>query len=118
MGILLSWLILAAAVWIAAAVLPGMRLKGVGNTLIVAALFGILNFFLGWLLFTVIGLGTLGLGFLLAFITRWIVDALILKLTDAFTDRLTVNGFGTAMLAALIIAGVGTLGQYLVGLAF
>ena len=62
----------------------------------------------------VIGVGTLGIGFLLAFLTRWVVDAILLKITDAMTSRLTIKSFGWAMLAALMMSAIGTLGQYLV----
>jgi len=37
---------------------------------VVAALIGVLNFFLGWIFCVLLGLATLGLGFLLALITR------------------------------------------------
>ncbi len=114
MHLLVSWLILSVAVYIAAAILPGVKVRGVGGAILTAAIFGLLNFFIGWLFFTVIGLATLGLGFILAFLTRWVVDAILLKITDAFTDALTVRGFGTALLAALIMAVVGGAGEYLI----
>ena len=112
-----SWLILSVAVWLTAVLLPGVKVKGVGGAIVTAALFGVLNFFLGWVLFVLIGLGTLGVGFILAFVTRWIVDAIILKITDALTDKLTVRGFGTALVAALIMALLGGVGEYLLHLA-
>ena len=82
MGFLLSWLILTVAVWITAAVLPGIHVKSFGDALLVAAVFGVLNFFLGWIFFTVFTVATLGLAWLLAFVTRWIINAIILKITD------------------------------------
>jgi putative membrane protein len=112
--ILISWLILTLAVWITAKVVPGFQVKGLGGAVMTAALFGILNTLIGWLLFLIIGVGTLGLGFLLAFVTRWLVDAIVLKITDALTDRLTIRGFGTALIAALIMSLLGTLGEWLV----
>ena len=51
---------------------------------------------------------------LLAFITRWIVDAILLQLTNALTDRLTIRGYGTALVGALLISLFGTFGQWLV----
>ncbi len=114
MQVLLSWLVLSAAVLVAAAILPGMRVKGFGGALVAAALFGVLNWLLGWLFFVVIGVATLGLGFLFAFLTRWLVDAIVLKMADSLTDRLTIDGFGTALLGAGIVSIVGTLLEYLV----
>ena len=108
----LSWIVLSISFWLTARVLPGFELKGCVSSVIVAALFGVLHWFLGWFLFVVIGFGTLGLGFLLAFITRWIVTAIVLKLTDALSKSLTIRSFGTAVLAAMLMSLFGTLAEY------
>lgn len=112
MGLLISWLILTLAVLATAAIIPGFKIRGIGSAVLVAALFGVLNTLLGWLLFAVIGIATLGLGFLLAFITRWIVNAIILKLVDGITSHLSIRSFGTALVAALVMAGLGTLFEW------
>lgn len=112
MGLLLSWLILSVGVAVAAAVVPGFRVRGTMNVVVVAAIFGLLNALIGWLIFLVLGIGTLGLGFLLAFVTRWIVNALLLKLTDAMTDRLSIRDFTTALFAAAVISIVGAVGEW------
>ena len=114
MQFLLSWLILTIAVWVTAAVLPGVHVKSFGSSFLVAALFGILNFFLGWIFFVVFTVATLGIAWLLAFITRWIINAIILKITDSLTDKLTVDSFGWALVAALMMSAIGTLGQWVV----
>jgi putative membrane protein len=114
MGILLSWLILSFAVWATAMVLPGVHVKSFGSALVVAALFGVLNFFLGWLFFAVFTIATLGLAWLFAFLTRWIINAILLKITDALTDHLTIDGFGWALGAALMMSVVGTVGEWVV----
>jgi putative membrane protein len=118
MELLVSWVILSLAVWITAVVLPGFHVKGVTSAIVVAALFGVLNFLVGWIFFVVIGIATLGLGFLFAFITRWIVNAIVLKLTDALTDHLKIDSFGWAVAGALVMSALGTLGQWLVRGAF
>jgi putative membrane protein len=114
MSILLSWLILSLAVWVTALVLPGFHVRSFGSAIVVAAMFGLLNFFLGWLIFAIFTVATLGLAWLFAFITRWIINALLLKLTDTLTDRLRIDGFGWALAGALMMSALGTLGQWLV----
>lgn len=109
MSILISWLILSVVVWLTAAILPGIRIRRFWDAVIVALVFGLLNWALGWILFVVIGIATLGIGLLLFFITRWVVDAILLKLTDALTDRVEVDSFGWALGGALLIAGLGTI---------
>jgi putative membrane protein len=118
MSLLLSWLILSVAVWITAAVLPGFHVKSFGSALLVAAIYGVLNFLLGWLLFAVLTIATLGLAWLLAFITRWIINAILLVLTDRLTDRLKVDSFGWALGGALMMSAIGTVGEWLVRGAF
>lgn len=107
---LLSWLIQSAAVWVTAVVLPGFELRpGFWPAVRVAAVIGILNFLLGKLLFIVLGISTLGLGFLFAFLTRWVVAAILLKLAAALSSSLRIVSFTRALLGALIISVVGTL---------
>lgn len=114
MNLLLSWAILSLAMWVTAQVLPGFHLKSLGSAFVVAAIFGILNFFLGWLFFVVFAIGTLGIAVLLAFITRVIINAILLKITDAVSDALKIDSFGWALGGALMMSVIGTLGEWLV----
>ena len=113
LNILLDWLVLAVAFWLTALVVPGFRVRGFWDAIVVAAIFGVVNFLLGTLLFYVIGIATLGIGLLLSFITHWIVNAILLKLTDALSSRLEVRSFGTALIAALVMSLLGKVGIYL-----
>lgn len=114
MELLLSWLILTFAVWLTAAILPGFHVKSFKSALWVAAIFGVLNFLLGQIIFIVFSVLTLGIAYLLAFITRWIITALLLKLTDRMTDHLRIDGFGWALLGALMMSAIGTIGEWVV----
>ncbi len=114
MELILSWLILSVAVWLTAAILPGFHVKNFGSAVLVAAIFGVLNFLLGWLLFAVFTVVTLGIAYLLAFITRWIINAVLLLLTDKLTDHLHIDGFGWALGGALMMSVLGTIGEWLV----
>jgi putative membrane protein len=111
--LLISWLVLTLIVLLTAAIVPGVTVRGFGGALVVAALFGLLNVAIGWLLFIAIGFGTLGLGFLLAFLTRWIVDAILLKLVDALSRSIEIVSFGHALLAAMVMSGLGTLAEWI-----
>ena len=109
MGLLISWLILSVAVWVTAAVLPGFKVKDFKSAIIVALIFGLLNFFLGWLLFAVFTVATLGLAWLLGFLTRWVINTLLLMLTDRLTDHLKIDSFAWALLGALAISLVSAI---------
>jgi putative membrane protein len=110
-SLLISWLVLSLSVYVVAIVLPGVTLRKPSDAIIVAAMFGVVNLLIGWLLYFVIGIVTLGIGFLLAFITRWIVNAIILMLVQTVTHRIEVRGFGTALLAALLMSLIGTVAE-------
>jgi len=109
----LQWLVLSLAFWLTAVIVPGFRLRGFRDAIVVAAIFGVVNFLLGTILFWVIGLATLGIGLLLWFITHWVVNAILLKVTDALTSRLEVRSFGTAMIAALVMSVLMWIGMSL-----
>lgn len=111
-GVLASWLLLSLAFWLTSQLLSGFHVSGFWGAIKVAALFGVLNWLLGWFIFTVLGIATLGIGFLFAFITRWIVSAIVLKLTDALSSSLSIVSFGRALLGALIMSALGTAGEY------
>jgi putative membrane protein len=118
MSLILSWLILSLAVWVTDALLPGFHVKNWKSALIVAAIFGLLNFLLGWLFFAIFTVATLGIAWLLAFITRWIINAILLVITDKLTDHLKIDNFGWALAGAFVMSLVGTLGEWLVRSVF
>lgn len=113
MGLLATWLVTALALWLAATVVPGVRVRGFGGALVISAVYGVINWLIGWVLFVLLGIATLGIGFLLAFLTRLVVSAILLKLTDALTDSLEIRGFVPALATATMIAVVGTLANWL-----
>ncbi len=113
MSLIISWLVLAFAVWVTAQWLDGVHLRGFGEAFVVAAIFGVLNVLLGKLLLAFFVGMTLGLGLLVLFVLRWVVDAILLKVTDMLTDRITIDGFGTTFLAALLMSLIGTGSEWL-----
>lgn len=112
MGLLLSWLLMSAAFWLTSQLLSGFEVKGFKGAIWVAAIFGVINWLIGWLLFFILGIVSLGIGFLLAFITRWIVNAILLKVTDSLSSNLRVKDFPTALLGALLLSLFATAGQW------
>jgi uncharacterized membrane protein YvlD (DUF360 family) len=109
MEILITWAALTLAMWLATNLLPSMEIRGgVVSHALVSAAFGLLLFFTGWAFHFLLGVLSLGLLFVFGFIARVIVGAIVLKITDAFSERLRVDGFGTALLASLVISVVGS----------
>lgn len=113
MALVISWAVVTISLWAAAQLLDGMTIKGgvVGHFL-AAGVFGLLHVLVGWLLFLFLGVATLGLGFVFAFVSRLVVMAILLKVTSAFSSKLTVQSFGTALIAALIMSVVSGVSEY------
>ncbi|MGH3023407.1 MAG: phage holin family protein, partial [Gaiellaceae bacterium] len=88
--LLVTWAVLAVAFAITSWVLPGMEISGgLGGYIWVSALFGILNAVIGTILRTVgLPLSLLALGLL-----SLILTAILLAVTDAISDNLTIDEF-------------------------
>ncbi len=104
MSIFWSILVTSVSVWAAASMLPGIKVKTFWDAVVVSIVFGIVNFILGWFLFALIGVATIGIGFILHPLTTLVVSSLMLMLTDALTQKLEVKSFGWAFIGALVIA--------------
>jgi len=105
MVLLISWLTVAAGLWLADKLIPNFEVTGDWKSyMLLAAILGVLEFLLGWLLFVILGVVSLGLGFLFAFVTRLIVSAIVLRIADLLSTRLTIRGFVPALLGAVVLA--------------
>ncbi len=105
MSILVKWVLSAAAVLIAAYILPGVAVASFWSALIVAAILAILNAILRPILVVLtipITIVTLGL-FLL------VINALIILLTDSLISGFEVSNFWWALLFSLLISVLGAL---------
>ncbi len=110
-GLLLSWALAAGALMLASRVFRGVTLRGdFADALWVAATFSILSFLLSWLLFGVLGVATLGLGFVFHFLTQLVTAAIVLRLTSWFSSRFELEGFVPALGTAFFLAVAGEIG--------
>src|SRR5215218_11312485 len=110
--LLLSWATAAAAVALAAAIVPGFGLEQSGAAFVVAAAIALLNAVLPPVL------AALRLPFMLVtgFLLVLAADALLLLLAEAiFPDDLRIDGFGSALLAAFVISAVIMVLQVVLG---
>ena len=101
--LLLSWVLTAAALWIAAAILPGVDIENPWGALGVAVVVAALNAVLPPILAALRLPFMLALGFLLVLA----LNAVVLNLaSDLLEDTFSVDSFGWALLAALVVAAV------------
>ena len=106
--ILLLWIALACAIGLTAALLPGMEIDGgFGGLLLVALAFSIINVFIG----TILRLLTIPLKFITLGLIALVVNAVLLAITAWWLDRLSVDNFLTAVVAAVLISAFSALAQ-------
>ena len=97
-----SWIVAAASVY-AAALIPGFDLESPGAAFLIAAIIAIFNAVLPPIIAALRLPWTLGVGFLLVLL----VDAAALVLADDLVPEFgSVDSFGIALLAALVMAAV------------
>ena len=110
--LLVSWIVAAAALWVAAAIVPGFTLADFAAAFGVAAAIALFNAVLPPLVAALRLPFTLVVGFLLVLV----LDALALVVADAVLPRFgEVDGFGSALLAALLMAAVSMVLQVILG---
>jgi uncharacterized membrane protein YvlD (DUF360 family) len=110
--LLISWVVAAAAVRIAAAILPGVSLDDAGAGFIAAAVIGTINAVLPPILAALRLPFALVTGFLLVLLA----DAAALQIASSVApSHIHVSSFGSALLGALVIAGANVVLQVLTG---
>ncbi len=101
--LIVSWLATGVALMVAAAILPGVDIANFWGALVVAVIVAALNAVIPPVLAAIRLPLTLVLGFLLVLIA----DAIMLQVAaEVLDDVLTVDNFGWALLASLIVAAV------------
>lgn len=109
-SVLLHWLLNAAALWVAAYLLPGLDFRGsLTDLLLVAAVFGVVNSLLRPILTVLtcplivltLGLFTLVINALMLLVTGW--------LSARWDLGFTVSGFWAAFLGGLVVGLVSLL---------
>jgi len=104
--LLLHLVVLTATVLLLARFLPSVRVKSLGSAIIVAIVFSVLNVLLGWLIRAVLfvpALLTLGLLFLFV---PFIVNAVLLWLTDKLIRSFEIDSMGGLFISAAVITVV------------
>lgn len=98
--LLIRWAVLSVALWLAAYLLPGVYVEGNAFTYAgIAVIFGLVNATLG----TLTRIFTLPLTFLTLGLWSIGINALMLLVTDSFSDALNIDGFWWAAGASIII---------------
>jgi putative membrane protein len=110
--LLIVWLATVLGLGIATLITPGINAKSFMTFLIAATVLGLINAFIRpvlWLLTAPLSVLTFGLFVL-------VINALMIMLAAALVPGFEVKGFGSALLAAIIMAVIGVIGFIAVAL--
>ena len=99
-GFLIRWAVSALSLWVAQAIVPGIRISGASTLWIAALLLGFVNAVVRpALVFFTLPITVLTLGLFLL-----VVNAAMLGLVAAMLDRFTISGFWAALLGAIVVS--------------
>ncbi|HEY2729114.1 MAG TPA: phage holin family protein [Polyangia bacterium] len=109
MYILLHLAVLTLTIVALARTLPDVQIKSIGSAFIVAVVFSVLNFFLGWFVKLMLVVPTiLTLGLLILFIP-FIVNTILLWLTDKVLSTFKIHTLTSLLMSAGAITAVNAL---------
>lgn len=107
-----AWFVAAAALFVAAAILPGVRVDGLGGALLAAAVVAVLNAIVP----PIVAALRLPYTLLVNFVLILLIDAAMIEATSDLTDgALSVDSYGWALLAALIISAASVVLEVVLG---
>ena len=92
-------LLLSIAVFLVARIMPGIHLKSFGTAIVVAIVYSLINYLIGWLLFLI----TLPAIIITFGLFKFVINAFLLWISDKLIDDFEIKGFGITLLAAFLI---------------
>jgi putative membrane protein len=103
---LIHMAVLAATIFVLARLLPDVRIRSAGTAVLVAVVFSVLNFFLGWLIRAVLFVpALLTLGVLFLFVP-FIVNSVLLWLTDKALASFEIRTLRALLVSSAVITVV------------
>jgi len=101
---------MAVAVFVVAKILPTVRVNSFITAIVVAVVYSLVNFFIGWLLI-LISLPFLILTF---WLFKFVLNAVMLWITDKFIDGFEIESFGWTLVAAFLISVIDSILRWVV----
>lgn len=108
--VLIYWLLSSLGIFGIASLMPGVRIKSYVTALFVAAVYGVLNFFL-FKLFMILAIPFVVVTFgLFAFI----INAFLLYITDKLIEDFEINNFFTTIIMAVLLSIFNSAIRYII----
>src|SRR5215831_13621087 len=110
MYLIVNWILSAVALIIVEHIVPGFQVRNFGTALIAALVIGLINSTLGLLLKIL----TLPLTIVTFGLFLFIINAFVLRITSGLVSGFHVEGFGAALVGAIVLALVTTILRHIV----
>jgi putative membrane protein len=101
--VLIAWLLSAVAFLGVSKLLPGFRIGSFGTALVVSAVYSILYVVLHFILFKVLWILTIPLVILTLGLIFFVVNAVILWLTNKLVEDFAIDSTATLLMAAVLL---------------
>lgn len=100
MSLIMTWIFASLSLFIISKILSGFRIKNVQTAVVASAVYGIVHL----LLSKILTLFSLPLMILTLGLFSFVIDAILLKVTDMLIEDFEIDGFGTAVLVAFLLS--------------
>ena len=98
--LIVAWVLNALALLLVSYLVPGFRVRSFGTALLAALIVGLVNIVLG----PILTLLTLPITVLTLGLFLFVINAALLKIAAAIVPDFTIDGWGPALLAAIVLA--------------
>ena len=110
MTVIINILLLSVAIFLVATLMPTIKIKSYGTAIVVALVYSVINFLVGWLL-TFIALPLIWITFGLF---KLVINAVLLWMTDQLVDDFKIKGIGSTLVAAVLITVIDSILKWMV----
>ena len=110
MTVIINILLLSVAIFLVATLMPTIKIKSYGTAIVVALVYSVINFLVGWLL-TFIALPLIWITFGLF---KLVINAALLWMTDQLVDDFKIKGIGSTLVAAVLITVIDSILKWMV----
>ncbi len=108
MHLLIKFIVFTLIALASPRIFPGIKVRGFGAAAAVALVFGLLNLLIGWLLTAILTFLSLPLIWitlgLFKIVVTTVINALLLKVTDAILEPFELDGWMPAVLMGFLFA--------------
>ncbi len=110
MTMIINILLLSVAIFLVATLMPTIKIKSYGTAIVVALVYSVINFLVGWLLTFI----ALPLIFITFGLFKLVINAVLLWMTDQLVDDFKIKGIGSTLVAAVLITVIDSILKWMV----